>query len=57
MAMARIFLSHSSANNAHGLALAEWQEDHGWSALQGSGHLPRLAGLAGSKFCCGVYPD
>ena len=29
--MARIFLSHSSANNAHALALAEWLEDNGWS--------------------------
>ena len=29
--MARIFLSHSSANNAHALALAEWLEENGWS--------------------------
>src|SRR5262245_34123313 len=29
--MARIFLSHSSSNNAAALALANWLETHGWS--------------------------
>ena len=28
--MSRIFLSHSSANNAHALALARWLEGNGW---------------------------
>ncbi len=29
--MSRIFLSHSSANNAQALAVAAWLEDQGWS--------------------------
>lgn len=28
--MSKIFLSHSSANNAHALALARWLQDNGW---------------------------
>jgi hypothetical protein len=28
--MSKIFISHSSANNAHALALAQWLEDNGW---------------------------
>ncbi len=28
--MSKIFLSHSSANNAHALALARWLRDNGW---------------------------
>ena len=29
--MSRIFLSHSSSNNAQALALAAWLEQQGWS--------------------------
>lgn len=29
--MSRIFLSHSSANNAQALAVAAWLEQQGWS--------------------------
>ena len=29
--MSFIFLSHSSANNAQALALAQWLESNGWS--------------------------
>jgi hypothetical protein len=28
--ISKIFISHSSANNAHALALAQWLEDNGW---------------------------
>jgi hypothetical protein len=28
--MSRIFISHSSANNAAALALASWLEENGW---------------------------
>ncbi len=29
--MSRLFLSHSSADNAHAIALAQWLRDNGWS--------------------------
>jgi hypothetical protein len=31
--MARLFLSHSSANNAEAIALRDWLVGHGWDDL------------------------
>ena len=31
--MSRIFLSHSSANNAHAIALRDWLVEEGWNEL------------------------
>jgi TIR domain len=33
MLMARIFLSHSSGNNAEAIALRDWLVSHGWDDL------------------------
>jgi hypothetical protein len=33
IAMSRIFLSHSSANNAEAIAVRDWMQTHGWDDI------------------------
>ena len=54
--MSKIFISHSSVNNAHALAVTKWLEENGWDDyfldVEPSRGLALSGTLAGSPQAC-----